>query len=416
MVMRGGFGLYYSRTSVNDAFQLFQNAPFYQSISNTGALNAAATFQNPFNPAPPNINAFPVWSYRTATSQLGYTMVAPEWETPRTQQWTLNVQDQISSSMVVQLGYVGTRGSRLIVTVPENQPYLASPEAPINGITANTVQNVAQRVPYLGLRPSGLSNHTMRGSSSYNGLQASLTKRMSQGVQFGIAYTYSKTLSNVTGTGTFPSGGSSQNDGRNLQQNRGPADFDVQHRAISNFLINLPALKKGSQIWNTVLGGWVLSGVVTLQGGRPITFTDSRSGTIYGASNQRAQLCPGTTAANTLTSGSFTERFNSPTGLFNPAAFCAPDAIGNGFDFGRTGRGIVRGPGQRNADLSLSKQFTVKGMSDAARAEVRGEFYNAFNTPQFSLPGSTVGSLNFGQVSSTSVSPRIIQLGLKYVF
>src|SRR5262249_17287948 len=117
MVIRGGYGIYYSRTSVNDAFQLFANAPFYQSISNTGVLNAAATLQNPFNPPPPSYESFPVWSYRTAASQLGYTMVEPRWETPRTQQYTINIQEQVSSSMVLQVGYVGTQAKHLIVTV-----------------------------------------------------------------------------------------------------------------------------------------------------------------------------------------------------------------------------------------------------------------------------------------------------------
>jgi hypothetical protein len=416
MVLRGGYGIYYSRTSVNDAFQLFANAPFYQSISNTGVLNAAATFQNPFNPAPPSFESFPVWSYRTATSQLGYTMVDPHWQSPTTQQWTLNAQQEVRESTVLQIGYVGTRGEHLIITVPENQPYLASSTNSINGVTTNTLQNVTQRVPYLGLRPAGLSNHTMRGSAFYNGLQASLNKRTSNGVQFGIAYTYGNALTNVTGNGTFPNGGSSQNDGRNLRSNWGPADFDVKHRVIANFLINVPGVYADSRALNGALSGWVLSGVVTIQGGRPITFTDPRSGTIYGTSAQRAQPCPGATAQSIQTTGSFKSRFNSVAGFFDSSQFCAPHTIGNGFDFGDSARGLVRGPGQYNADLSLSKQAKLRSVNEASRLEVRAEFYNAFNTPQFGNPGSTVGALDFGRISATTVSPRIIQLGLKYVF
>ena len=420
MVVRGGYGLYFSRTSVNDAFQLFSNPPFYQSRSNSGVLNALATFANPFNPGPPNFDDFPIWPARSGSTALGFTTVDPNWRVPVTQQWALNVQYEVTPSTVLQVGYVGSRGEHLVVTVSANEPFLASPEAPVNGITTNTIQNAIQRVPILGLSPSGLSDHIPGGDAMYNGLQASLNKKMGKFVQFGVAYTYSKALTDITGTGTFPSGGSVLNDSRNLRQNWGPADFDARHRFVSNFVLNFPNVRGGRGLLGTVLSGWSGSGVVTIQTGQPLTFTDSRSGTIYGFSNQRAQLCPGMTASDIATSGSTESRLDN---YFNASAFCAPNTIGNGFDFGDSGRGIIYGPGQHNADLALIKDTRLKWL-ETSMVEFRAEFYNALNTPQFSattaIQGATaptaVGSLNFGQITTTSVSPRIIQFGLKFMF
>lgn len=421
LVLRGGFGMYYSRTSVNDAFHLFSNPPFYQSRSNSSVLNAAATFENPFNPAPPPIGAFPVWLPRTSTTALSMTVVNPDFRAPNADQWSLNTQYAINGSTMLQVGYVGTRGENIQVTQSLNQPYLASASDPVNGITTNTIQNAAQRVPYLGFSPTGLSNWTESGHSLYNALQAMLTKRLGHGVQWQASYTYGKSLTDVTGNGTFPNGGSLLNDNRNFSQDWGPADFDIRHRFVSNFVWNLPSMHDGKGFLGRTLSDWSVSGVVVIQTGPPLTFTDSRSGSIYGFSNQRAQLCAGSTAAGIMTSGSVESRLDD---FFNASAFCAPATIGNGFDFGDTGRGIVYGPGQHNADLALVKDIAMKGFTEQTHLEFRAEFYNAFNTPQFSstttiqgaTPPTQVGSLNFGQITSTSVSPRLIQFGLKYIF
>jgi hypothetical protein len=327
----------------------------------------------------------------------------------------------MTQDMFLQLGYVGTRGEKIQVTQSYNQPYLASPAAPINGITSNSIQNAAQRVPYLGFSPTGLSNWTESGSSLYNALQAMLTKRLAHGVQLQASYTYGKALTNITGSGTFPNGGSLLNDNRNFSQNWGPADFDIRHRFVTNFLWNLPSPRGGNGFMGRTLSDWSVSGVVVIQTGPPLTFTDSRSGSIYGFSNQRAQFCPGETAGNVMSSGSVGSRLDD---FFNANAFCAPASIGNGYAFGDTSRGIVYGPGQHNADLAMIKDIAVKGFTEQTHLEFRAEFYNAFNTPQFSstttvqgaTPPTQVGSLNFGQITSTSVSPRLIQFGLKYMF
>jgi len=103
-------------------------------------------------------------------------------------------------------------------------------------------------------------------------------------------------------------------------------------------------------------------------------------------------------------------------GYFNPAAFCPPPAIGDGTGYGNTGRAAFRGPHQANFDVSLAKSTRVGGLSEAASVEFRAEFFNAFNHPQFANPGTTVGTPSFGKIQATSVAPRLIQFGLKYIF
>ena len=313
------------------------------------------------------------------------------------------------------------KGLHIQVTQSLNEPYLASAANPVNGITTNTLANAAQRVPFLGFSPTGLSNWTEAGSSEYSGLQTMVTKRFAHGLQFQSSYTYSKALTDVTGNGTFPNGGSLLNDNRDFRQNWGPADFDARHRWVTNFYWTLPQVRGGEGFLGKALSSWAFSGVVTIQSGPPLTFTDSRSGTIYGFANQRAQLCPGATAGSILTSGSIESRLSN---FFNASDFCAPNTIGNGFGFGDTARGIVYGPGQHNTDLAIVKEIPVKFLTEQSRFEFRTEFSNAFNMPQFSattpVQGATaptaVGSLNFGQITSTSVNPRLIQFGLKYLF
>jgi hypothetical protein len=159
----------------------------------------------------------------------------------------------------------------------------------------------------------------------------------------------------------------------------------------------------------------------------PITITDPTGGSIFGSgSNSRAQLCPGFTQAQVATSGGVEARLNN---YFNPAAFCAPPPIGDGTGYGNTGRAAFRGPHQANFDAGLIKTTKVGGLSEAASLEFRADFFNAFNHSQFANPGASfagytidsatlkpVANGSFGKIQATSVAPRLIQFGLKYIF
>jgi hypothetical protein len=150
--------------------------------------------------------------------------------------------------------------------------------------------------------------------------------------------------------------------------------------------------------------------MMVLQSGLPITVLDSGAGTIFGPQTQgssRAQC----TGQSPSTSGSVESRLNA---YINPAAFTSAPAIGDGTGFGTCGTGLLRGPSQRNLDLSVQRDFRI---TEGSRLQFRSEFFNFTNTPQFGLPNSdrAAGS-SFGEISSTVSNPRIIQFALKYLF
>ena len=423
LVVRGGYGIYFTHPPVNDAFQLIVNPPFFSRQTNVGPLNGLATLQVPFNP--PSNEVFPNFVPRTATSALTINSISPNWKAPYTEQWNFGIQYALNNSTSLQIGYVGTKSNRIEMTNQINQALLASPANPINGITTNTVANAVDRVSVLGIAPSGLNQAQWIGYSNFNSLQTTLTKRLSHGIQFGASYTYGKTLTDVTGVGTFPLGGGAYNNQLDPANGYGPADFDTRHRFVANYLWNLPNFQNDQGIAGKILSGWGVSGVVVAQSGPALTFTDPRAGSIYGLAGAfgtfGATLCPGFTAANILSPGPVETNLNN---FFNNNAFCAPPLAGNGTGFGTLGRGVVYGPGQHNMDMSILKDTKVGGLSEAGTVQFRVEFFNTFNTPQFASQTTTqfstsitqLGAPSFGQVTATTVSPRLIQFGLKYIF
>ena len=207
----------------------------------------------------------------------------------------------------------------------------------------------------------------------------------------------------------------------------GPADFDTRHRVGANYLWNLTLFHNNQGVSGKLLSGWGVSGVVVVQTGPALTFTDPGAGTIFGFggpfSPVGASLCPGKTVADIKKGGSVQSTIGTPFCLVNDV-FCPAPAIGNGTGFGTLGRGVIYGPGQHNMDMSLFKDFKVGGLSESGTIQFRTEFFNTFNTPQFASQTTTqfsttitqIGAPTFGQVTATTVSPRINQFALKYTF
>jgi hypothetical protein len=425
LVLRGGYGLYFTHPPVNDAFQLIVNPPFFSRQTNSADLNALATLQVPFNP--PSNEVFPNFVPRTAGSALTINSIDPNWRAPRTQQWTLGIQYALNNSTTIQIGYVGTHSDRIETTNEINQALLASASKPINGITTNTTGNAKDRVPILGIAPAGLNQARWIGLSNYNALQLNVQRKLSRGIQFGLAYTYSKVLTDVTGVGTFPLGGGAYNDQLNPGTGYGPADFDYRHRFVANYLWNLPSFHNNQGVAGKILSGWSVSGVAVIQTGPALTFTDPSAGSIFGLSGfglTGASLCSGKTVADIKKPGSVQSNLGAPDGIYNAGVFCPAPAIGDGLGFGTLGRGVLYGPGQHNLDMSIIRDIKVGGLSESGTIQFRTEFFNTFNTPQFASQTTTqfstaitqVGAPSFGQVTSTTVSPRLIQFGLKYLF
>jgi len=414
-VIRAGYGIYYSKVT-GDWFAQLLSAPPYSAIGDlAGVGNASATFQNPLPPLTAG------WTPRSIANPITFVNVPTNTDSPMDQQFSLNTQYEILPNTLLQVGYVGSRATRIEESRPDNQPLLASPTNPVNGITTNTVENASLRVPVLGATPFSYDVETY-GWLWYNSLQTTLTKRMSHGLQIQAAYTFSKTLdteSYTYGSNSIYSGGYCVGNMDDCRAYYGPADYDRRHRLTVGYVWETPGFQNKQNLVGRVLGSWTVSGMVVAQSGLALTINDQRSASIYGYAPAitLATLCPGFTRSGIETKGPVSSRLND---FFNTAAFCAPPTVGDGTGIGTLGKGIVPGPGQNNWDISLARDFKVKRLGENSAFQFRTDFLNAFNHTQFAVPAGVAGvdpSLpGFGAITATSVSPRLIQFGLKYYF
>jgi hypothetical protein len=410
VVVRAGYGLFWSAVAGTIAEQVFVNPPFYATITGGGNNFPSATFENPF-PAVPQLPDFPLYTpFAIGGNRVVFTL-DPEVKQPYSQEYSANVQAEVKG-LLLEMAYVGSRTNNIIAFVRPNQAQLASPERPIRGQTTNTLQNLSLRVPYLGFAPTAISESQSKYSSRYNSLQLSVRKRYSDGLTFSGAYTLSKSIDNVSasGGGRNQPLGSFRGDYYNPDSNKGPSDFDRRHRFVASWLWEIPGFRGAPGLKGAVLDGWSLSGVGTLQSGLPFSIIDTRGGTIFGATSY-AQLAPGVDPKSLVADGRTQDRLNA---YFDTTAFVAPPSIGNGTGFGNAPRNSLRGPGQVNFDMALVKMLSIRQRNNI---ELRAEFFNVFNTPQFGLPGNSVTTASsFGIISSTVVSPRIMQLAARYRF
>ncbi|MGA2213825.1 MAG: carboxypeptidase regulatory-like domain-containing protein, partial [Bryobacteraceae bacterium] len=295
---------------------------------------------------------------------------------------------------------------------------------------------------YVGYAPAGLQVIAFDGTSNYNSLQMTIRKQYSHGITLQGAYTWSKSLTNTIADVA------NSNDAGALNQQWGPSYYNRPQRFIINYSWDIPSGGQHNAMVGRLVEGWNISGVTTIQDGTPLTFIDGGAGTAYGTNGTstaggygRAQLCPGMTYGNIATPGGIESRlggYSGGPGYFNASAFCPAPAIEpNGLTvttqkacptcatlFGDSGPGILLGPGQFNFDITLRKQIRI---TEKYSLQLRGEFFNFLNHPQFnSLAGAGNGgtapylpqALEAGQgnITATSVNPRVIQLGAKFVF
>jgi Carboxypeptidase regulatory-like domain/TonB dependent receptor len=416
LLLRGGYGIYSSRPT-GQAFSLTALAPPFSAVrEEIGTADATATFQTPFPQPFPTAASFPQFPAYSPTTTLPISTVSPGFRPSMIQQFGLNIQAELHTNLLLEVGYVGTRGTHLLRTRSANQALGASPTQPIRGQIADTVANILLRVPIQGVPAELLSATESEGNSWYNGLEVSLTKHLSQGVQFLASYTFSKTLdtdgANINGT----SAGNTDTlgDQNSPRQRWGRASFDRTHRFVFSATYSLPTPEGGLK--HSLFGGWALASVVTVQSGTALTLSYTNATNVFGITGDRAQLAAGCSKSQLVTPGSVDSKLNR---YFNSACFTTPPVIGAdgiGTAFGNSGTGIVNGPGQANLDFSLSKTTGLAWPREGSALLFRAEFFNALNHPQFANPDTEFGSPTFGVISSTAVNARIGQLAIKFSF
>src|SRR3989442_11608805 len=182
------------------------------------------------------------------------------------QQYSLNVQTELAKDFLLELGYVGARGTHLSRGVSLNQARLASPTNPIRGVMTNTVANVRQRVPILGFQPVGLPLLDSNGASWYNSLQTSLTKRMSKGLQMLVSYTWSQNMdNNAAQTYRGSRGGGAPGDNTIKKQGYGRSELGRDHRFVVSYVYDLPNLGNPDGWVGKEANRWSVSGTTAIR-------------------------------------------------------------------------------------------------------------------------------------------------------
>ena len=415
-VVRGGYGIYYSRPPGQTATVSVLSAPYGLSRTSTGLANVNATFQAPFAqpfPTPGSFPLFPPYSPNTSTS---VTALAPNFRPAIVQQFSLNTQAELHDGWLLEVGYVGGRGTHLQRLRSLNQALSASLVNPIRGVTSNTLANVGLRVPIPGIRSDALREMESEGDSWYNALEMSLTKRWAHGLQFLASYSFSKTLDSdgADVNGTSAGNTLTLGDQNSPKQRWGRASFDRTQRFVFSATWEIPGPHNGFE--KAILSAWTLDAIVTIQSGSALTIADTNPTNVFGINEDRAQLS-GTCAKSRLVSpGTIESRLGE---YFNASCFTTPPIIGAdgiGTGFGNSATGLVDGPGQANFDFAISKAANIGWPRETSTLTFRAEFYNALNHPQFANPDSNFTSPTFGVISSTSVNPRIVQLALRFEF
>jgi Carboxypeptidase regulatory-like domain/TonB dependent receptor-like, beta-barrel len=387
----------FSQTVIRTAYGVFYNAPpldITRNLASNPPYVGRFAFTN---------NQFDLAGARRASQGFSREIVAADaalnaidfnLRTPYTQQWNLNVQQVLPSSTTLTVAYVGTKGTKLVTRPNINQ---ARP-----GLGA-----VASRRPYPQF--NDISYWSSQASSIYHGLQVTADKRYANGLSFLASYTWAHAIDNATDL--F---GSPQNV-LDLAADRGNSAFDIRHRFVYSFNYDLPFgggrrwLRDARGVVQAFVGGWQVNGIVQLYSGFPFTVTTAVN-TLNGSGAQRAHVVPGCKAA--LSGDERTLAL-----WFNTSCFTTPPP----FTFGNAGRNTLFGPGTKQFDLSLFKNFQL-GVDKARYLQFRAEMFNAFNTPQFNNPNSNVGAPGAGSITSAGSivtfqrTPRQIQFALKLYY
>jgi hypothetical protein len=377
MVVRGGYGIFYSAAQFDNTNILQLNPPTAGSLTVTNpTMNPVATIE------------YPVPAALYPTNPIFNVVTVPidrQRHNAYVQNFNVQVSKQLTQNDVLETGWVGSKGTHVDTSLQNfNQPD-PGPGA---------IQARRPYPQYARIRMISPDTNTI-----YHSLQTRYEHRFSHGLSLSTAYTWSHLIDDAAET--INAGGC----GCQNPRNRGSAErassvLDQQHRLVIGYVWEIPFAKKLSGASKAALDGWSLGGILTFASGFPFNVTQSGD----------SQNNDGLWERPNLTGQSVSVANQTPDLWFNTAAF-----VRSVQQYGNSPRNPVTGPGTHTWDLSASKSFKMP-YHEGHEIMFRSEFFNAFNSPQFSNPGGSLGTGTFGRITSTSLASRQIQMALKYSF
>jgi len=426
--LRGGFGVYFNRSEEELNLQDLSTPPF--GFNSIGAQHPS--FPDPYvdvNSGTKAANLFPyVAPGKGATPDFaalypfgfgaGFSNNPKNLTVPHTFNWNLTLQRELPGQTIFSVGYVGAHGSGLITSYTANPALPAAVQACVlNAACAGDGGNQPLDFPGNYAQPGNVWNQfgqqTNAGYSNYNALQLTLTKHVTHGLELHSAYSWSHSLdiSSSFEDTAFQLAGGVSNYGPNRARDYGNSTFDARQRWVVDFVYQAPKFaKRWGRMADSLLDGWIFTGINTLQSGDPITFEDTNLQSLscswfysfYGCSD-RPDVVSRPTKLNPKLPGHF---------WFSGSAF-TDNALGTE---GNTPRGFFNGPGLWTTDFVLRKDFAV---TERSHFQTEIDFFNLFNHTNFGQPVNDFGAGGtFGQIQGirAGTNSRLIQLGGKFVF
>ena len=402
-LISSAYGIFY------DPYYTGQGGPLQTPISAPPYLQTPQVtlpnFSDPFNGSNPFNQSF--------AHPMTLLTLDPKLGLPYAQDWNLNVERSLRSNWLFEIGYIGTKGTKLPRFV-EGNPAVFVPGA-------TSPNNADQRRLYSGCtiaQPSPCTYSSVglisgNTNSTYHALQTSLRKRFTQGFSMLGSYTFSKTLDDVSSlniTGSASQSTAGENDLAqnpfNLPAEHGRSMFDARHRFVISYEWDLPFFAHEQNWYEHILGGWQLNGITTFMSGTPFTVYDSTAISAQGG----APEISGFPSDRPNLVGDPNAGPHTPDQWVSRSAFQQVTQIGQ---FGNAGRNIVQGPGVQQWDFSALKTFRF---TESKNLQFRAEFFNLFNHANFGLPVNDLNDQkNFGKIQ-TSQPGRLVQVALKFLF
>jgi hypothetical protein len=413
-LLTAAYGVFY------DPYYTGQGGPLQTPISAPPYLQtpqiSIPNFADPYNGKNPFNGSF--------AQPMTLLTLDPNLRLPYAEDWNLNVQRAFGDDWLLEVGYIGTKGTKLPRFIEAN-PTVYDPNL-------TRVQNsnlVDQRRLHSGCTvqvPAPCTYSSVGlisgvADSTYHALQGSLRKRFSHGLSMLASYTFSKTLDdastfNITGSASQSVAGENDlaQNPFNLKAEHGRSMFDARHRFVMSYQWNLPWFKHPENWYGHLLGNWQVNGITTLMSNTPFTVYDSSDPSLQGSApeisgffSSRPNLI-GNPNSGVCQQNGVAVPVRTPGCWFNPGAFQQAQPG----QFGNVGRNTLTGPAFQQWDFSAIKTIPIH---EATSLQFRAEFFNIFNNVNFRLPNNDINSPNFAQIQAAQPG-RVVQMALKFQF